>query len=97
MSKKPASAPLKLEVKTSNWWDSTKAWFSNSETIFLARLSTLGGVVTTAVGTADWSPIWTLFQTGTSFTRQQIIMIGIGVIGAGLTLELARRRNADLT
>lgn len=69
-----------------------KSFFSNSATIFLARMTALAGVATTTVGAFDWSPLWSVFTTGTNFNKQQLIMIGIGVIGMGITTELARRR-----
>jgi hypothetical protein len=72
--------------------DSIKAWFRHSETILVARLMTLGGMVTSLVGTFDWSPIWDTLKTGTAFNKQQLIWMGIGIVGAGLTVELARRR-----
>jgi hypothetical protein len=72
-----------------NWF---KKWFHDSETILVARLQTAVGAIISLVGIFDWSPIWDTFKTGTAFTKQQLILIGIGVVGSGLTVELARRR-----
>lgn len=49
-------------------------------------------MLTSLVGTFDWSPIWNTLKTGTDFNKQQLIWMGVGIIGAGLTVELARRR-----
>ncbi len=79
-----------VEVQTK--WDMIKSMFRNSLTIFLARSTALAGIVTSTVGVMDWSPLWSIFTTGTFLTKQQMIAIGIGVIGMGVTTELARRR-----
>lgn len=75
-------------------WSQLKSWFLYSETIFLARAAAAAGAITTAVGGFDFSPMWDLFKTGTDFTRHQIIWIGVAILGSGITMELARRRNA---
>jgi hypothetical protein len=67
-------------------------WFRNSETILVARLISLGGLITTFVGSLDLSPIWDLFKSGTDFTPKQLFWMGIGILGAGVAVEFARRR-----
>lgn len=76
----------------SNWWDGVKAWFKRSESIFLARIAAISGFVTSAIGFMDWSPLWSLLQTGTEFTKHQLIGMGIALVGGGVMLEIARRR-----
>lgn len=73
--------------------DKYKSWFRYSETLFLARISMIGGAVTTFVGGMDFSPLWSMFSTGTDFTKQQVLWIGVSIVGAALTVEMARRRN----
>lgn len=73
--------------------DTYKSWFRYSETLFLARMGMIGGAVTTFVGGMDFSPLWSLFSAGTDFTKQQILWIGVSILGAALTVEMARRRN----
>ena len=80
-----------VEVQTK--WDMVKSMFRNSATIFIARTTATLGFVTTTVGAFDWSPLWAVFTTGTSFNRNQLIMIGVGVVGLGITTEIARRRS----
>ena len=71
-------------------------WFHNSATILVARVMSLSGIITTFVGSLDLSPIWDTLKTGTAFTKPQLIYMGLGIIGAGLTVELARRRTLDV-
>jgi hypothetical protein len=73
-------------------WQKIKDWFYNSETIALNWIMGVFGVITSAVGYFDFAPLWTMFQTGTQFTKPQLIGIGIGIAGAGLTGYLARVR-----
>lgn len=81
-----------IENKLNEWWASLWAWCKNSGTIALARLTTFVGTATTFVAGMDWSPLWSFLGTGTGFTKQQLITIGIAVIGTGLTTELVRRK-----
>lgn len=80
----------KIKVK----WEKFKGWFKYSETIFLARVYALFGAAVTTVAGFDWAPLWNLIGTGTGFTKQQLIGIGVSVIGSGILFEIARRRNA---
>ncbi len=91
LSKKVAQVK-KAEEELPTTWYNIKSWFKNSLTLAVARVTALSGMITTLVGAMDWSPLWSMFTTGTSFTKQQLIMIGVGVIGLGITTELARRR-----
>src|ERR1700730_4460773 len=69
-----------------------KGWFNNSETILLARLATIGGAITSVIVEFEFSPLWSVLSTGTDFTGKQIFWIGVSIVGAGITIELARRR-----
>lgn len=81
-------------TKLKNWWAGVKAWFKNSETIFLSRLTAFVGFVTAVVGGMDWSPLSSL-DLSTGFNKSQIISLGITMLIQGVVLELARRRNAQ--
>jgi hypothetical protein len=85
---------LNFWEKTKVKWEKVKGWFNYSESIFLARAFAFFGTVVTTVASFDWSPLWSLVGTGTNFTREQLIGIGISVVGSGILLEIARRRNA---
>lgn len=73
-------------------WQKIKDWFYNSESIFLTWIAGIFGTVTTFIGYMDFSPIWRFFSTGTSFTRQQLIGIGVSVVGSAAALYIARVR-----
>lgn len=94
---KPKSKALKPKLPASlpstGIWEATKIFFKRSLTIFLARMVALGGFATTFVGGLDFSPLWSLFQTGTDFTQKQLVYLGIAIIGTGISFEMARRRS----
>lgn len=81
------------EVEKVSTLDSLKSFFKYSETIFIARIAAFGGFVTAVNGQLDLAPLWSLFGTGTEFTWKQVFWIGLSILGAGVTVELARRRN----
>lgn len=72
----------------SNLWTKIKAWFHDSETIFLARLSTLFGVVLQVLDTTDPQMFATLI--GAKWFPAFLFVFGV-------VLEYARkRRDPDL-
>lgn len=73
-------------------WQKIKDWFYNSETVLLSWITGAFGTIMGVIGSLDLSPFWTLFQTGTAFTSKQLTWMGIGVIGAALTMYIARVR-----
>lgn len=79
----------------SNYWQSFKAWFHYSETIFLARATMLSGFLLAVVGSMDWSPL-TSIDFATDFKPKQLIGIGAVTLTKGVIDEVARRRNAVL-
>lgn len=81
--------------KLSDFWTDVKAWFKNSETIFLSRLDVVVGFVIAAVGAMDWSPLLSL-DISTGFSTTQLLSIGGMIILRGVIGEIARRRNANL-
>lgn len=97
MSKRQPLAPTPSQPQSPlSPWSRVKSWFLFSEVILLSRIAAIGGAVTTFVGGMDFSPLWTLFSSGTDFTHKQVFWIGISILGAGVTMELARRRNATM-
>lgn len=85
-----------LKVKATTWWNEIKAFFKYSETIFIARLQMLAGLLTAVVAAVDWSPLFSFTGFDTGFTYKQTAWIGIGLFVKGIIDELARRRNASL-
>lgn len=74
-------------------WTKIKQLWSDSGTILWARLESIGGLVTAAIGAMDWSPLLSLdFSTG--FNRAQVITLGAIMFVRGILLEITRRRNA---
>lgn len=78
------------------WWEEVKAFFKYSETILIARLQSLIGLIVATVGAVDWSPVFNLLGVDTGFSYKQTIWLGIGLFFKGIIDELARRRNANL-
>ncbi len=75
----------------SKWWENTKAFFKNSETIFYARLQALAGLAVAVAGSVDWQTIGQLDWT----TPKQTVWIGIGILANGIFTEILRRRNMN--
>jgi hypothetical protein len=78
------------------WWEETKAFFAYSETILVARIQALSGLIVAAVGAVDWSPVFNLLGVDTGFSYKQTVWLGIGLFFKGIMDELLRRRNANL-
>lgn len=78
------------------WWEEVKAFFAYSETILIARLQSLIGLIVATVGAVDWSPVFNFIGVDTGFSYKQTIWIGVGLFFKGIIDELARRRNANL-
>ena len=74
-------------------WESIKNWFSNSETILIARLETVTGFLIAALSAIDWTPLLSM-DFSQAFSWNQFTVIGAILILKGLISEWARRRNA---
>lgn len=72
-------------------WEKVKAFFKDSETIFLARLQVLLGVLLAVVPTLN--PVAWLDST---LTPAQRWVTATWAIVAGVLTEYARRRRSDL-
>jgi hypothetical protein len=77
-----------------SWFEEVKAFFKYSETIFIARLQSLIGLVMAVIGTVDWSPVFNLLGLDTGFSYKQTAWLGVGLFFKGIVDELARRRNS---
>lgn len=64
--------------------------------IIEARLTALAGLVTGAVGFLDWSPLTSLFGTGTAFSKEQVMALGAVTFVKGIFSEITRRANDPL-
>lgn len=82
--------------KFSIWWEEVKAFFKYSETILIARVQALFGLITMTISSVDWSPVFNLLGVDTGFSYKQTFWLGFGLFFKGILDELARRRNANL-
>lgn len=78
------------------WWEEVKAFFKYSETILIARFQAFSGLITMAIASVDWSPVFDLFGVDTGFSWKQTFWLGFSLFFKGILDELARRRNANL-
>lgn len=76
----------------SGYWDTAKAWFKRSETIFLARVEAFTGLVVAGISAMDWSPLLNLGVDAGMSLKQGVTLGGI-MFAKGLVTEWARRRN----
>lgn len=73
------------------WWENTKAFFKNSETILYARIQVLSGFFLAVFSSIDWTTV-----TMNLNDAKQSLYIALGLIGNGILTEVLRRRNANL-
>lgn len=77
-------------------WQKVKDFFYNSEAAFLAWVTGVIGTVTAVVSgvlaSTDFSSILTMFQSGLSFTKQQLMIMGFGALAMGGLQYWARVR-----
>lgn len=64
--------------------------------IIWARITAVTGLVITAVGAMDWSPLLNFFGTTTDFNTKQLMGIGIVTFIHGIVAEIGRRHNDPL-
>lgn len=76
--------------KIKAFWESLKAWFKHSETIFWARVQTFAGIVVAAVAGIDWT------QLAVSGISKETMLLAGGLFLNGIFTEYLRRRNANL-
>ena len=73
------------------WWENTKAFFKNSETIFYARLQVISGFFLAVFSGIDWTTV-----TMNLNDAKESLYVAIGLIANGVVTEILRRRNANL-
>lgn len=71
-------------------WARIKRFFLDSETIFLARLQLVVGVLFAGIAYADWSILLPLLKG--EFNRDQVIAVALFIAFNGIVTEIARRR-----
>lgn len=76
-----------------NTWRNIKAWFKHSETIFIERCTVASGFVMAGIAAMDWSPLFSIFGTGTAFNKAELYGLGALAVTKGLFGEWARRRS----
>lgn len=72
---------------------SVKAWFKNSESIFMARATAFGGFMLAAVDGIDWNSLLNL-NLANIVHDKTVLISGLGIFAHGVTSEALRRRNA---
>lgn len=79
-----------------SWWQKTKDWFYNSESIFLASITSAVGAVTTTVtgilSSTDFTSILSSLQSGLHFNKEQLMVMGLGAVGLGVLQYWTRIR-----
>lgn len=83
--------PTQLPLLPVSNLDTVKAFFKNSLTIFMARLTMFLGFITGVIGSLDLSPLAT-FDYTTDFKPKQLIGMAVGIVIGGVIFELSRRR-----
>lgn len=77
-------------VTLNKWWENTKAFFKNSETILYARLQVLSGFALAVFSSIDWTTV-----TMNLNDAKNSLYIAIGLIVNGVITEVLRRRNMN--
>lgn len=85
-----------IKAKLKSAYEKTWAFFKNSGTILYSRAIAAFGFLVGAFASLDFSPLWSILQTGTEFTKQQLIGIGASIFGAAIVAEVVRRRGTKV-
>lgn len=72
------------------WWENTKAFFKNSETILYARLQVISGFILAVFSSIDWTTV-----TVNLNDAKNSLYIALGLIANGILTEVLRRRNMN--
>ena len=84
---------IKVETPPLRLWDRIRNFFSDSETIFLARLEVLVGFLVSAFALMDWGPLLAMgVDTGINWVTA--MWLGGLSIAKGIVTELGRRHRA---
>lgn len=76
--------------KVKKLWTDFKSWFNYSWSIFIARMEVVFGVVLAALGSIDFSLVFTQIENGFKWTEATII--GLILIIKGIASEVGRRQ-----
>lgn len=79
-----------------NIWQKIKTVIGPVGSIIEARVTALIGLVTAGIGFMDWSPLTSLFGSGTAFNKTQIMALGGIAFIKGIFSEITRRANDPL-
>lgn len=74
-------------------WGKIKAWFKDSEVIFLARLQAFGGALVFAIQMPE---LLTILAAGGDISWPQLIVASVLLVNGFLTEYLRRRRAEDM-
>jgi len=83
------------EPKTT--WQKVKDWFYNSENVaynwIVGAVGTVTAVVSGVFASTDFTSIFSMLKAGTSFTKEQLAVMGVGALGMGVLGYWTRVRN----
>lgn len=71
-------------------WKAFKAWFNYSWSIFIARMEIIFGVILAALGSVDFSLVFSRIEDGFKWTEATII--GLILVIKGIASEVGRRQ-----
>lgn len=97
MAKKKITVPVVVTTEEpDSLWTKIKKFFYRSESVFLAWVTAITGIVTSTVSgvlaSSDFSSILAMFKNGMSFTKEQVMVMGAGALGLGVIQYVARVR-----
>ncbi len=77
-------------------WEKIKTVIGPVGSIIEARVTALTGLIISGVGFMDWSPLTSLFGSGTAFNKTQVMALGAIAFVKGVFSEITRRANDPL-
>jgi uncharacterized membrane protein YadS len=97
MAKKTLKVPVTIVTEMPRtFWMKVKDFFYHAESVLLAWVTGLVGSVTALVmgilASTDFSSIMQMFQSGIAFSKQQLMVMGIGALGMGFIQYWTRVR-----
>lgn len=98
MATKKVKAEVTVETQQpKTFWGRIKAWFYYSESVFLnwvyGAVGSITAVVMGILSSTDFSNIFSMLQSGLTFNKQQLMVMGIGAVGMGILGYWTRVRN----
>jgi len=78
-------------------WQKIKDWFYNSENVaynwIVGAVGTVTALVSGVLASTDFTNIFSMLKAGTSFTKEQLAVMGVGALGMGVLGYWTRVRN----